>query len=83
MRPTYSEALDSRALVYLKMGKLDEAIADYSSVLAVRKKNAGSLYGRGIANAKKGDEKASRADIEAAKEIDPDIAGTFKRYGVS
>jgi hypothetical protein len=52
-------------------------------VLAVQKKNAGSLYGRGIANAKKGDEKASRADIEAAKEIDPDIAETFKRYGVS
>jgi tetratricopeptide (TPR) repeat protein len=42
MRPAYSEALDSRGLVYLKMGKLDEAIADYTSVLEVRKKNVGS-----------------------------------------
>ena len=30
----------------------------------VRKKNAGSLYGRGIANAKKGNEKAGRVDIK-------------------
>jgi hypothetical protein len=40
-------------------------------------------YGRGVANAKKGDEKAGRADIEAAKVIDPDIAEDFKRYGVN
>jgi tetratricopeptide (TPR) repeat protein len=82
MRPAYSNALDSRGLVHLKMGKLDDAIADYTSVLEFQQKNASSLYGRGIANAKKGDEKAARADIEAAKAIDPDIEEDFKRYGV-
>ena len=75
--------LDSRGLVHLKMGKLDNAIADYTSALEVQQKNASSLYGRGIANAKKGDEKAARADIEAAKAIDPDIEEDFKRYGVN
>ena len=51
-------------------------------MLEFQQKNASSLYGRGIANAKKGDEKAARADIEAAKAIDPDIEEDFKRYGV-
>jgi hypothetical protein len=48
----------------------------------LQQKNASSLYGRGIANAKKGDDKAGRADIEAAKAIDADIEEDFKRYGV-
>ena len=65
------------------MGKLDNAIADYTSALEVQPKNASSLYGRGVANAKKGGEKAARADIEAAKAVDPDIEEDFKRYGVN
>ena len=52
-------------------------------MLEFQQKNASSLYGRGVANAKKGDEKPARADIEAAKAIDPDIEEDFKRYGVN
>ena len=43
---------------------------------------AESLYGRGTAKLKKGDNRGGNADIAAAKAIKPDIAEDFGRYGV-
>jgi tetratricopeptide (TPR) repeat protein len=74
--------LDSRALIYLKMGQWDSAIDDYSSALRVEPKLASSLYGRGLARLKKGDTTGGDADIAAAKAIEANIVGDFARYGV-
>jgi hypothetical protein len=45
----------------------DEAIADYDAALKLNPKMAASLYGRGLAKQKNGDQAGGDADIAAAK----------------
>ena len=75
-------ALDDRGTVYLKMNKIDAAIADYNAALAINPRIESSLYGRGLAEFKNGDRGASQRDIAAAKAIDPDVANEFAELGL-
>ena len=74
--------LERRALVHLKSGQLDKAIADYDAAsrrtrgLPARSTDAAS---RGFAKAKPS---AGNADIAAAKEINPRIVDMFAGYNV-
>jgi tetratricopeptide (TPR) repeat protein len=76
--------LDSRALIFLKMGSFDSAIADYDRALLLQPNETSSLYGRGIAKLNKGDVAGGNDDINAAKQKDKDssIVDTFRGYGV-
>jgi tetratricopeptide (TPR) repeat protein len=76
-------ALGTRGFVLLKLGRLDEAIAQYDEGLKVYAKSAHSLYGRGVARRKKGDVAGGDADIAAAKASKGDIADLFAQWGVS
>jgi hypothetical protein len=60
----------------------DQAITGYSAALLLDPGHATSLYGRGIAKQKKGDNAGGNADIEAAKKIKLKIADEFSGYGV-
>jgi tetratricopeptide (TPR) repeat protein len=75
---TYGE----RAFVYLKLGKIENAIADYDAALKLDPELAGSLYGRGVAKLRGGDD-SGNADLAAAKTVQSDIAEEFARYGVT
>jgi tetratricopeptide (TPR) repeat protein len=83
LQPGVGATLDSRALAYLKLNKLELALADYDAALQANPKNPSSLYGRGMAKWLKGDKVGADADIAAAKQISPDVAEDFERYGVS
>ncbi|MGB9019505.1 MAG: tetratricopeptide repeat protein [Pseudolabrys sp.] len=52
LQPNDVATFDSRGLIYLKMGRFDSAIEDYSSALRIEPKLASAFYGRRI---KKGD----------------------------
>jgi tetratricopeptide (TPR) repeat protein len=80
--PDYSNAFGSRGLVLLKLDAFDRAITDYSAVLDKEPKDAYSLYGRGTARIKSGNQASGEADIAAAKAIEPTIANEFALYGV-
>lgn len=80
--PDFPAYLDSRGLVYLRLGRLDEAIADYDKVLAKNAAMAPSLYGRAIALARKGDNDKAKADAAAALKADSTIADRFKNNGI-
>ena len=67
----------------MKLGRFDEAIADYDSALKLAPQLASSLYGRGAAKLKKGDTDGGNADIAAAKAIQADVADDFAGYGVA
>ena len=82
MRPNDAATLDSRGLTYLKMGRLDSAIEDYSSALRIEPKMASALYGRGLARLKKGDASGGNADVAAARQLEGTIADDFSQYGV-
>lgn len=74
--------MDSRGFVYLRLNRLDDAIADYDAGLKINPRTAASLYGRGIAKLRKGDTAAGQADIVAAKAAKAEIAEEFAKYGV-
>jgi tetratricopeptide (TPR) repeat protein len=73
----------TRSFVLLKLGRFDEAIAQYDAGLKVYAKSANSLYGRGVARRKKGDVAGGDADIAAAKALNGDVADLFAKWGVS
>jgi tetratricopeptide (TPR) repeat protein len=74
--------LDSRGLVYLRLGRLDEAVTDYDAAIKVRPKVASSFYGRGLAKLSKGLKEEGQADLLAALAINPKIEGQFADYGL-
>jgi tetratricopeptide (TPR) repeat protein len=75
-------ALDSRAFVYMRLGRIEEAIADYDAALKLRPAQASSLFGRGIVKLRKGATEDGQADLSAARAIDPRIDAQFADYGV-
>ena len=83
LRPGEAGALSACGLVHAKLKELDLALADYDAALRVDPKNAFCLYGRGMAKQLMGDKAGADADIAAAKQIYPDIAGDFQRYLVA
>ena len=56
MRPGDGDALDIRGLLHLKMGDLPSAIADFDAALKAEPAMASSLYGRGLAKRRRGDD---------------------------
>jgi tetratricopeptide (TPR) repeat protein/predicted aspartyl protease len=78
-----SNVMDSRGLVLLRMGRIDEAISQYDRAIQAQPKNAWSLYGRGLAKLKKGQKAAGDADVQAAISLQPNMANVAKSYGVA
>lgn len=75
--------LDSRGLVYLRMGNYDKAMADYDAVLRIQPKNPWALYGRGLAKLHKGQNADGQADVAAAKASGPRIVAEAERRGLT
>jgi tetratricopeptide (TPR) repeat protein len=68
--------------VYLRLGRIDRAIADYDAALGLEPRDPYALYGRGIARRRRGDAARAGADIAAARAILPDVAEAFAQHGV-
>ena len=77
-----SNFYDSRALVYLLLGRNDEAIADYNAILVSRPDLPSALYPRGVAELRKGLTKAGKADIDRATLLNSHVADMYAGYGI-
>jgi tetratricopeptide (TPR) repeat protein len=73
-------ALDSRALVYYRMGELDKAKADLDAALLLDPGLAASRLLRGFVRKAQGDKKG-KDDIELALRIDPALKDTYEAWG--
>ena len=84
LRPSRGRAttLNVRGIVYLKLKRISDALADFDLALKFAPNSASALYGRGIAKIKGGDVAGGNEDIQAAKAIQKDIADEFTRHGV-
>jgi tetratricopeptide (TPR) repeat protein len=83
LKPSVPAAvLDSRGLVNLRLGKLDEALSDYDAALQQAPSQASSLFGKAMAELRKGMAAQAAADIASAEAIEPDIADRFQRFGI-
>jgi hypothetical protein len=67
--------------VNLKLGKLAEAIEDYSQSLQKSPRSVSSLFGRGIATKRTGGN--GSIDLDLAQSMDQNIASEFAGYGVT
>jgi tetratricopeptide (TPR) repeat protein len=76
-------ALSSRGFVYLRLGRFDDAIADFDRVLKTAQTVPDPLYGRGIAKLHKGDRAGGDADIAAAKLLQADVAKVYEKLGIA
>lgn len=74
--------LDSRALVFFKMGRMDDALTDINAALDQRPDGAGSLYLRGAIEAKQGAQAKSADDLAGARLESPRVDEEYTRYGV-
>lgn len=86
--PEFADALDSRGVVLLRLGRVEEAIGDFNRALAVDPDKPQSLYVRGLARLwlarKDPAEKAlAEADLAAAREQIPDIDEEYAGYGLT
>jgi tetratricopeptide (TPR) repeat protein len=79
-QPAY---LDSLGLVQLRLGHDADAIKAYQQALAQKPKSAWSRYGLGLAKIHSGQTEAGRADLAAARALDPDIATLAAKYGLA
>ena len=68
-----------RGLVYLKMTRFEQAMADFAAVLEESATQPDALFGRGIARLRRGD-RGGNADIEAATRFDPEVAERFAQW---
>ena len=83
LRPGYASFLDSRALVELRLGRLDAAMADYDAAIRANPRNAWSHYGRAIAEMRAGKTDAAEADHKAALAINPGAVERAARFGLT
>jgi tetratricopeptide (TPR) repeat protein len=82
LNPRFANALDSRGLVYLKLGDYQHALADYDTALKLCPRMAGAAYGRGISKMKLGDFAAGSEDIIQGKTANPSLVAQFASYGI-
>jgi len=77
LRADYPAAFYNRALAYADEGDYDHALADFNVVMQFDTRNSLALYARGMTLLKKGDVEAGKANIAAAKTINPNIGEQF------
>ena len=73
------EALNSRGIAHLRMGQLDEAIADFSEAIVIDRFAFAAYSNRGLARRLKGELAAAIADQTEALNIAPNYAMAYMR----
>jgi tetratricopeptide (TPR) repeat protein len=76
-----SNALDSRGMVYFRMGRMDDALADLNAAIDAVPDQAASLYMRGVIEKRTG-AKGADDDLTAARTLSPRIDENYARYGI-
>lgn len=74
--------LDSRAMVYFRLGRLDEARADLDAALKLSPGLPASLYMRGIIRGRGDDKVGALADLALARMQSGEIDKTYAKYGI-
>jgi len=75
-------SLDSRALVYLRLNRLDEALADIDGALDRRPESASSLYLRAAIERRMGKTHDADEDAANARLISPHIDEDYVRWNI-
>ena len=80
--PNSPEVRDTRGFLFMKMADYPKAIVEYDSALKADPNHARSLYGRGLAKTKTGDQATGTVDMANAVKLDPTVAQEFAKFGL-
>jgi tetratricopeptide (TPR) repeat protein len=75
--PQFTLALKGRGAAYLKLDKVQEAIADINAVIKIAPENARAFHMRGLAYAKAGNYDKALGDFNQALELNPDYGTAY------
>lgn len=78
-----AQVLDSRAMVYFRLDRFDEARADLDAALKIAPGMPGSLYLRGIVRLRGGDRAGGQADLALARMQSARIDAEYAEFGVT
>ena len=78
-----ADTLDSRALVELRLGRFDAAIADADAALKLKPSLSTSVYTRGLARLRKGQAVDGAADLKTAAALNTHTPQAFARLGLT
>jgi tetratricopeptide (TPR) repeat protein len=73
--------MEPRGFLLLRLGRFDEAIAQFNGVLRLQPRDASAFLGRGLAELKKGQKADGERDLAQAVAIEPTVAARYKRFG--
>lgn len=74
--------LTSRAMVYYRLGRVDEALADLDATVAIDPENNAAHFLRGIIRTRRGDKVGAEIDLIQARTADPRMESDYKKFGI-
>lgn len=77
IEPTYPDGLSARGMLYERLGRHKEAIADFNAAMTLTGRAVIPIYGRAIAEKKLGMKGPAEADFAFAKYLSPGVAKWF------
>lgn len=78
-----TEGYNSCGDTHFRAGDFGAAIGDYDHALKLWSEYPEALYGRGAAKTRNGDAAGGRADMAAAKKLQPDVEMAEKKLGIA
>ncbi|GLQ48425.1 hypothetical protein GCM10007862_34760 [Dyella lipolytica] len=75
--------IDSLGMVQLRLGHYSESIKAYQQAVARNPRSAWSRYGLGLAKIRNGQTDAGKADLVAARALDPEIDARATKFGLT
>lgn len=75
--------LDSRAMVYYRLGKYEDALGDIEAALQSAPDLIPTRFMRGVVLNRLGRKEAGQAEIAQAQRKDPTILATYGKYGIA
>ena len=79
--PEFKLALIGRGSAYLKLNRLDEALADFDRVVTIDGSYARAFHLRGLVREKLGDDAAAVKDFNRAVALDPEYGAAYYSRG--
>jgi tetratricopeptide (TPR) repeat protein len=77
-----AQVLDSRAMVFFRLGRFEEARADLDAALKISPSVPGSLYLRGIIRLRGNDREGGQADLALARLQQGRIDAEYAKFGI-
>ena len=82
MRSIQRQALDSRALVWFRLTRYEDALKDLDAVLNAAPGTAPSRYLRGIVLSRMGRAKEGAMDLTIARQLQPRIDMRYSKFNI-